>query len=187
MRSIVAAVLAVGVLAGCTSTAEPRDTTDIEPGWAVPCAEAGSGAGGEADDFAGLSLPCLADGDEHTVAAWDDRPLLITLWASWCMPCAAEAPELQRFHTELGDQVAVLGIDTQDTRDKGRYFAEDFSWTFPSLYDERGQVLHTAGLSTLPATFLIDTDGRTVARFTQGDLTAEQLTDAAAEELGVRR
>lgn len=171
--------LAATALTGC-STADPDAPPD--PSWSVPCPKPDSGAQ-QAADFADLTLPCLGDESEYPIGTLNSRPLVITLWASWCKPCADEAPALQQTVKELGDQIDIIGVDTQDTRDKGRFFAEDFKWTFPSVFDESGQVLRSQGLPGLPATFVIAPDGTTAKTFSGGDLTAEELIDAVNQTL----
>lgn len=161
------------------------DDAASDPQWAVDCADADADVDGEASDFADLALPCLGGDGEHAVGALDGRPVVVALWASWCGPCRDEAPALQRFHEEFESQVAVLGVATQDTQDKARHFAEDFGFTFPSVFDERGQVLRSQGLTALPATFFVDADGATAVSFVEGDLTFDTLSDAAAEHFGV--
>ncbi|MEN0070309.1 MAG: TlpA disulfide reductase family protein, partial [Propionicimonas sp.] len=57
-----------------------------------------------------LELECL--GGDTTVALSGLRgPMVINLWAQWCLPCRKEAPVLQSFHAARGDEVALLGID----------------------------------------------------------------------------
>ena len=184
-RLLSLAAAAVLLVAGCTSA--PRDPgaqTAQTPDWSVPCPEP-SGEAVIAADFAGLTLPCLSGDAEVPVGAVDGKPLIITLWASWCRPCVKEMPAFQEFHEAYGDQVAVLGVDTQDTRDAGRYFAQDFGLGFPSVFDERAQVRLSQGLTALPATFFIDNSGETVAVFNEGELTTEELVDTAIEKFGL--
>ena len=172
---VVAAVL---LLAGCaTPTGSSSDTEPDGPSWVVDCPAA---ADRQATDFTDLVLPCLGGGGDYRLGGVADRPLVIALWASWCAPCATEAEELQQFWQEHRTEVTMIGVDTQDTTDRGRYFAEDFGWTFPSVFDPDGVVLRSQGLTALPATFVVAADGSTVATFTDGSLTAERLARAVS-------
>lgn len=184
-RVIAPLTVSVLVVSGCNT--QPRHDTQSDaatPTWSVECPKA-SGETTEAEDFADLKLPCLANEKSTAVGAINKHPKLITLWASWCKPCADEAPALQKFHKQLGDKVTVLGVNTQDTQDRGKYFAEDFGWTFPSVFDKEGTVMHSQQRTALPATYLIDKNGKTVASYTKGDLTTQDLLDDAQHKLGV--
>lgn len=178
---VLIAVVSATVLAGCAG--EPAAPDRTEPRWDVDCTGLDGAVAGE--DFAETTLPCLTGDGEFALGTVADRPAVVSLWASWCGPCVTEAPEVQRFHELAGSQVTVIGVNTQDARDRALFFAEDFNWTFPSLFDERGEILRSQGLTALPAIMFIDTDGSTVATLTESDVTADDLIDTAREHFGV--
>lgn len=185
-RTLACALAAIAVLAGCGIQKEAADSDgESEPAaaWSVSCPEAEKTA--TAQGFPSEPLPCLSGDASYEVAAMHSGPKLVTLWASWCKPCRDEAPELEEFHQTLGDDITVIGVNTQDSPDRGRHFAQDFGWTFPSVIDESGAVMRSQGVAALPATILIDADGRTVKTFNKGDVTAQDLVDAAETELEV--
>ncbi|MFD0556803.1 thiol-disulfide isomerase/thioredoxin [Stackebrandtia endophytica] len=180
--SVLAAILVV-VLSACASGPTVTDEDgDTAVTWNVDCSELETTAG---TDFTDVSLPCLVGDGSYAIGPIGDRPMVVSLWASWCGPCVAEAPEVERFHQLLGDQVAVIGVNTQDVRERALYFADDFDWTFPSLFDERGEVMRGQGLMGLPAIIFIDVDGTTKATLSTGDVTTEVLVAAAEEHFGV--
>jgi len=180
--SVLAAILVV-VLSACgggpTVTVEDGDS---QATWDVDCSELETTEGA---DFVEVSLPCLVGEGSYAIGPLGDRPMVVSLWASWCGPCVAEAPEVERFHQLAGDQVAVIGVNTQDVRERALYFAEEFDWTFPSLFDDRGDVMRGQGLMGLPAIIFIDADGTTKATLSAGDVTTEDLVAAAEEHFGV--
>jgi cytochrome c biogenesis protein CcmG/thiol:disulfide interchange protein DsbE len=184
LKILATATVALLALTACAGTEDPAtaDTGD-EPGWAVACPVNSETI--EAEDFTGISLPCLGTGNNYTVGLTNGEPLVLTLWASWCAPCAAEAPEVQEFHELIGDQVNVVGVNNQDNHDKALYFAESFGWTFPSVYDERGEVLRSQSLVSLPVIFFITADGTTAGTLMASDLTTDDLLAAAEEHFGV--
>ena len=69
--------------------------------------------GGTIDE---LRLPRLEGDGAIEYAAYDDRPLVINFFASWCPNCIAEMPEFERVHMLLGDRVAFLGVSQSDAR-----------------------------------------------------------------------
>ncbi|MGA5191433.1 TlpA family protein disulfide reductase [Streptomyces griseoincarnatus] len=98
------------------------------------------------------------------------RIVVINVWGSWCAPCRAEAPHLQKVHADLRDQqVTFLGINTRDaTREAARGFEETFNVNYPTLFDPDGrQLLKFKGTlppSSIPTTLVIDRKGRIAAR-----------------------
>ncbi|MGH8876671.1 MAG: TlpA family protein disulfide reductase [Stackebrandtia sp.] len=174
--------LAVLTLAAACSPGGPTDAA-AKADWDVPCPK----DSGEttAADFEKFTLECLSDGEDHHLGALDDRPMVITLWASWCGPCRAEAPAFKEFHAKMEDKVNLIGVDTQDSAAAAKSFAEDAGWRFPSVIDTDGAVMKSQGITTLPATFFIGSDGKTAVTYNEGELTTEKLLRAAQKHLGV--
>jgi thiol-disulfide isomerase/thioredoxin len=88
---------------------------------------------------------------------------VVTIWASWCPGCNAEARTLARFaksHPEAG----FIGVDFSDTKDDARGFYEKYGWTFPSVFDPDGQIAGELGLQGTPTTIFLDREHREVAR-----------------------
>lgn len=125
------------------------------------------------------SPTALPDGDFPTYLAVLRRargaPLVVNVWASWCGPCQAEAPDLARVAGAYAGRVRFLGIDVLDARPSAQAFVRQAGWPYPSLYDPNGEIRDRLGLVGQPVTLLYDADGRLVA--TQvGPISAEQLS-----------
>jgi cytochrome c biogenesis protein CcmG, thiol:disulfide interchange protein DsbE len=88
------------------------------------------------------------------------RSALVVFWASWCGPCAHEAPALQRFASGALGRGRVVGVDYSDGRAGAREFIARFRWTFPNVRDGEGTVGAAYELVDLPATFVLDARGR---------------------------
>jgi thiol-disulfide isomerase/thioredoxin len=121
------------------------------------------------------------DGSRFDLAAFRSSVTVLNVWASWCAPCRAEAPALQKVSSELAGQgVRFAGIDTRDTDDNARAFERRFGITYPSVVDRDGTLLlkfkETLPPQAIPTTLVIDTDGRMAARALK-PLTEEQLRD----------
>ncbi|MEU0352764.1 TlpA disulfide reductase family protein [Streptomyces sp. NPDC006237] len=119
-----------------------------------------------APEISGESLA----GEPVALSDFRGRIVVINVWGSWCAPCRAEAPHLQKVYADLRDQgVAFLGINTRDaSREVARRFEESFGITYPSLFDREGrQLLKFRGTlppSAIPTTLVIDRKGRIAAR-----------------------
>ena len=106
----------------------------------------------------------LQDASGQTVRLADlrGRPVIVNLWASWCIPCRSEMPALERVHRDYQDQgLALLGVNAthQDRRDAALAFAQEQGLTFSLLFDEQGVASSLYALRALPTTFFIDAEG----------------------------
>ncbi|WP_031511340.1 TlpA family protein disulfide reductase [Streptomyces megasporus] len=109
-------------------------------------------------------------GEELALADFRGKIVVLNVWGSWCAPCRAEAPHLQKVSQATKDQgVVFLGINTRDaTRDNALNFEESYGITYPSLWDPAGRQLlkfkGTLAPSAIPSTVAIDRKGRIAAR-----------------------
>lgn len=165
MIRALAALVLVAAVAGCASDEpEPRPST----------------------------LPDLTlagfDGAEDIDLTALDGPTIINLWASTCGPCVVEMPLLEEFHQKHGDQVAVIGIDYQDTQtDKAAELVKESGVTYDLVSDPKGEFNDNAAIPRIPALpfwVAVDADG-TVTEVKA--MAAKSLDDivALAESTGV--
>lgn len=138
---------------GITRDPNRRDNIDSVligrplPAFAMPLFERYQDSYGEVLEFAAGANPT-------------GQPMIINFWASWCGPCREEAPVLERTHRRYGDQVLVLGVNTQDrNRDNARAFLSEFNLTFPNGIDESSRIGINYGIFGLPETFFVAADG----------------------------
>jgi peroxiredoxin len=87
------------------------------------------------------------------------RPVVVNFWASWCGPCRAEMPDIQRAFEAAGDTLHVIGVNEQEPDLVARGFAYNLGVTFPLLLDFEASVGRQYELRGLPATFFIDAEG----------------------------
>jgi peroxiredoxin len=112
----------------------------------------------------------LVDGGTWDSAAARGRDVVVVnVWGSWCAPCVAEAPDLQRAWAGLqADKAPVqfVGIDFREDPARGAAFAKKAGVGYPSLSDESGVlILALQGKApTVPTTLVLDTRGRIAAR-----------------------
>lgn len=85
---------------------------------------------------------------------------LVVFWASWCGPCAKEAPALERFALSPAGRGRIVGVDWSDARSGALSFLHHYSWTFPNLRDGEGLVGNSYRMTGLPTTFVLDGHGR---------------------------
>jgi len=135
--------------------------------------------GKPAPDFTLAILSTHAEPPIH-LANLRGKPVVINFWASWCSPCADEAPLLQAAWQHAGTKgVIFIGIDYQDTQSDGLSFLQKQGITYPSAIDANGATAINYGVTGTPETFFIDRRGVVVATV-RSQITAQQLqTDVA--------
>ena len=108
-----------------------------------------------------------ADGKEHSAAEFAGQGLVVNLWATWCPPCVAEMPALDRAQAALaGEGVRVLALSSdRDGRAKVEPFYRDRGIRHLGLWlDPRGAAQRALGARALPTTVIIDRKGQERAR-----------------------
>ncbi len=107
------------------------------------------------------AIPRLEGEGSESLADYRGRWVLVNFWASWCLPCRAESPELEEFQRRHGGpRFTVLGIDTQDLSDDARAFVEKYGLSYPQLRDGNGDIADEYGTTGVPETFLVDPAGK---------------------------
>jgi cytochrome c biogenesis protein CcmG/thiol:disulfide interchange protein DsbE len=120
------------------------------------------------------------EGDTLRLTDLRGKIVVLNFWASWCPPCQDETPLLEASQDNLGDDVVLVGIDIWDSENDAREFLERYGVTY-SVGRNRDAVEVDYGVSGVPETFIIDADGRIVAKL-PGEVTSlEQLRGMVAE------
>ncbi|HEY3340874.1 MAG TPA: TlpA disulfide reductase family protein [Anaerolineae bacterium] len=103
------------------------------------------------------------------------KRVLINFWASWCPPCLGETPDLKAAYNQLREEnVAFIGIGTQDETDKLKKFSAENSIPYTIVEDPKGTVGDSYGVLGLPTTVLVDSKGIVRKVFT-GPITKDQV------------
>ena len=132
--------------AGLDDALEAMEMNDYPPNWEPPAIDTQTAAGGKISlsDFRG-------------------KVVLLNFWATWCVPCITEMPELQALHVQTqGKGLVVLGINVEENPSVVARFGRRLKLNFPLVLDLDGRIHRDYGVIGLPSTFLIGRDGRPV-------------------------
>jgi thiol-disulfide isomerase/thioredoxin len=140
------------------------------------------------------SIQRTLDGKEFKISEREGKVLLLNFWATWCLPCIEEMPDLVKLQNELGPKgFEILGMNTQaeSPEDDGMTFEEfelqvkesiktqklnyEVVWSSSEAYEKTAEI---AKMPVVPLSLLIDADGKVVAVFKGGGKeTLEKMID----------
>jgi thiol-disulfide isomerase/thioredoxin len=90
--------------------------------------------------------------------------VLLNFWASWCPPCRAEMPSMEKLHSELkGSDFVMISVNVQEEVTLINAFLREYELDFPIYMDPDGSAAREIGVAGLPTSILIDRKGRAVA------------------------
>lgn len=111
-----------------------------------------------------LRLPILGSSGTETLAQFRGKVVVINVFASWCQPCLAEAPILEREQQEIAkDNATILGVTYQDNTSDSESFVRRQHITYPVVRDVSGNFVRGFGASGVPETYVINRQGKVVA------------------------
>ena len=200
MRSIVFLLAATALIAGCDKAQPPQgqanassggeltldQAANAEPGLPVPPGNDVDIIGkldrshkSEAAPTAEFTGP---DGAKLTLAKFAGKPVLLNLWATWCGPCIAELPTLDRLAGEGKLTVLTVSQDLDGAKLVNPYFARKKFAALKAYIDPDLHFSTALGNPSLPTTILYDAAGKEVWRMTGGmDWTSPSARELVGE------
>jgi peroxiredoxin len=125
------------------------------------------------------------DGDQLVLSGLRGHPVVLNLWASWCLPCRAEMPAIEAVYRRYRDEglvVVGLNLTSQDSESAASKFVQEFGLTFPVALDPDGTAQELYRLLGLPSTFFIDEEG-VIRSIIVGGPMSEALIQSKVEDL----
>ncbi len=135
--------------------------------WAVPPVplEADELIGSEAPDF---TLPDL-DGAEVSLKQFRGKVILLNFWATWCPPCKAEMPSMNKLNQMFKDKgLVVIAISSDRSKKQVKRFLKKTPVSFTILYDPKNKISNIYKVFALPTSLVIDRDGTIVKKVLGG-------------------
>ena len=155
-------------LGGCDRQ-KAAERQDAGPGAAKPAADQGPAKGIDRS-HAGQPIPDIVvkdgDGEDTALTEFKGSPVLVNLWASWCVPCVKELPTLDRLAAQKGPvDVVALSQDTGPIASVTAFLDEHGIKALDTYQDADMAMSSKAGAPVLPTSILYDREGREVWRF----------------------
>jgi len=103
-------------------------------------------------------------GNKVKLSSFQGKVVLLNFWATWCPPCRAEMPSMEKLFQSLRDNpdFVFLAVDSQEDPKTVKTFIEKNKYHFPVLLDENGAVTAQYSVRAYPTTYVIDRQGRVV-------------------------
>ena len=111
-----------------------------------------------------FSLPDM-DGEMHKLSDFRGKTVIVNFWATWCPPCRAELPSMNRAWSQIkNDNVVMIAVNVGEDEDTIFSFMGDYPIDFLMLMDQDSKVTESWPVKGLPTTYVVDPQGRLVYR-----------------------
>ncbi len=167
----VVCVFALLVTAGCSTGSDAGNVSLTRVGQLIAAAHRKA-----APPLAGITF----DDKKLNLSADRGKVIVLNFWASWCTPCRVEAPDMESvYKSEASHGLRIVGVDVKDTRSRAAYFIKNRGLTYPVLWDPDSKIaltMRSFPVATIPATLVIDRQGRVAALYAQAVLRTDLLS-----------
>lgn len=105
------------------------------------------------------------EGEEVSLFDYEGKLVFLNFWATWCPPCRAEMPSMERVYNKLpSDSFVILAVNVNEPKEDVQSFMDEHGYTFPILLDSDGKVSSIYQVEGIPTTWLIGPDKTVVGR-----------------------
>jgi peroxiredoxin len=124
-------------------------------------------------------------GKPLSIANYKGKVVLLDFWATWCVPCVGELPNVIKAYEKHHDKgFEIIGISLDKNEEGLKNFTKDRNMTWQQYFDGKGwsnKLAQKYGVQSIPATFLLDGEGKIIGRDLRGEALEEAVTKALAK------
>lgn len=134
-------------------------------------------------------------GNTHTLSDYKGKVVFLNFWASWCKPCKKEMPDIEELYQKYNlnqDDVVFLGVanpkseeypnNSDEEKEEILSFLEENGYTFPTVFDETGEILMNYYITAFPTTYMINKEGNVVG-YIPGMMTKDIMESVIEQTL----
>ncbi|MFD1707101.1 thiol-disulfide oxidoreductase ResA [Siminovitchia sediminis] len=130
-------------------------------------------AGSMAPDFVLEDM----NGVDHQLSEYKGKGVFLNFWGTWCKPCEREMPYMNnQYHIYKDQGVEILAVNVGEPEFLIDKFIKKHDLDFPVLKDENKDIMNMYGVINLPATLLVDPEGK-VIKVEEGELTERKIQE----------
>jgi len=126
------------------------------------------------------------EGKPLSIAAYKGKVVLVDFWATWCGPCVAELPNVMKAYEKHHSKgFEIIGISLDSDKAKLDKFTKDKKMTWQQFFDGQGwsnKLSSKYGVNSIPATYLLDGEGKIIAKNLRGEALEEAVAKALAKK-----
>lgn len=163
MRKAILAMVTAGAVLGLSSFSAWGDKKETVDGKVAP----------EISLASWLNSP-----GKLSLAGARGRVVLLEFWATWCPPCRASIPHLQKLHEAYSKRGLLIISVTNEDENIVKAFVKEHRMTFPVGIDKEDRTMTTYGILSIPTAFLIDGTGKVVWEGHTMELTQKEIEKA---------
>jgi peroxiredoxin len=125
-------------------------------------------------------------GKPLSVANYKGKVVLVDFWATWCAPCVGELPNvIKAYEKHHSDGFEIIGISLDQDEKKLKNFTKEKNMTWQQYFDGKGwgnKLAGKYGVQSIPATYLLDREGKIIGKDLRGPALDEAVTTALAKK-----
>ena len=131
-------------------------------------------------------------GETHSLSDYKGKVIFLNFWGTWCPPCRAEMPDIQKLYEEYAVQgedaevvilgAAAPGMGQEGSEEEIAQFMKENGYTYPVLMDTDWEMFTWYGITSFPTTFMIDKDGN-IFGYVPGQMTEEIMRSIIEQTL----
>ncbi|MGM0437314.1 MAG: TlpA family protein disulfide reductase [Bacillota bacterium] len=118
-------------------------------------AEIGTEVGKKAPNFTLKNM----DNQEVTLRELEGQKVFINFWASWCPPCKAEMPDIQKLYENYGEDIKIIAVNLEEEKTKIENYLENENLDFTILLDKNKKVANQYLIRAIPTSYFLDENG----------------------------